>query len=224
MSCFRRSTVSLLLIFLSSMTACRQEPPIGEKITTNKNEVESGKTDRKIVHVPDVPLADRYPDIPFNQNEFHRSQAGDIQQDGWCLAASTRGKFSVEFPGKFIDSMLKSKSDVGIAIYHHLDCELTKLHFHAMKVETDLMAGQDVAKKIIESATKKGQKVTSEQVTIGGVSGQLVTVSNWSSFAKTFIAKQQGCEYMIAAESDGNSAKNKDDVARFMNSFTITDH
>ena len=57
--------------------------------------------------------AGTYEDIPDNQPVIHRVRAGEIGQDGWCLAKPTRGNFSVMLPGEYIDTMIKSTTTTG---------------------------------------------------------------------------------------------------------------
>src|SRR5215204_5825093 len=45
---------------------------------------------------------------------MHRTSAGEPDEDGWCLAESTEGGFSVKLPSLFDDLTVSSKTASGL--------------------------------------------------------------------------------------------------------------
>ena len=122
----------ILLIVICGCKHQSAEPP-----SNPDADLESGKTNISVdpdegkstieavpfvVDDDDNEVAAKYEDVPDGEPIIHRASAGKLQDDGWCIATSTRGNFQIEVPGKYVDlkDTIKElfKTDAEIALFY----------------------------------------------------------------------------------------------------------
>lgn len=107
----------LSLLCLTALKLCSCAPE-GDTAKTVPQREKKNASLTNTVSVPDSTTvtndaSNPYAGIPDNQPVIHRVRAGEPDGDGWCLAKSTRGNFSVMLPGQYMDSMLKMPTTKG---------------------------------------------------------------------------------------------------------------
>lgn len=103
-----------LVALLTLLSGCGSSTDLADIGTHRSEQAERDRPEVSQRQSPETALKERYPSIPFNENVIHRVNAGTLNDDGWCRAKSTLGAFSVDVPGNFTDSVLKTENDRGV--------------------------------------------------------------------------------------------------------------
>lgn len=170
---------------------------------------------------------DAYADIPDNTPVVHRTQAGEPGVDGWCIAESTRGSFSVAMPGQFADYMLKSTTTTGgIGIFHTVVTkDVNGAEFNVLQTEsidTPPRAALSTAEALSERFKNQGANVSRHSVTVGSLPADRLSVRAPGVSAEMVLFSRASSNYMIAVQWHGQAAENlNEDIERFFSSFKI---
>lgn len=222
--------LQLLLLGLVALqlTACARKDDAERIAPPAPNELpaETKSTPARSLATAD-PSDDSYEGIPDNEPVIHRARAGEPGDDGWCLAKSTRGSFSVMVPGLFGDFMVKSKTPTGgIGVMHTVAAK------NAQGVEFSVLETEIIGKLPEESAVEPMLKRFKElgatvvqtemlfadqpavrmHVKAKGVAAEFIHLSWANSF------------YMLAVQSRSTQSDNlklEADIERFFLSFKL---
>lgn len=171
-------------------------------------------------------MSDAYADVPDRQPVMHRTMAGELGSDGWCLAQSTRGNFSVMLPGKYNDSLLKiPMSTGGLGVMHSV---VTKAKdgadFNATYAE---MIGPRPEGSPVDAMVNRfkelGGTITKKTITLAGLPAEHFHVEAQGTTAEFAILKTVTGDYLLAAQTAGPiTASLRKDIDRFVQSLKIT--
>lgn len=170
---------------------------------------------------------DPYRDVPDGEPVIHRNLAGEPGDDGWCTAESTRGNFSIELPGKFVDSMIKSRTTTGgTGVMHTVGTIASDgTEFNALQME---ILGErpegSAAEQMIERFKNLGVTVTEENVRVTDVPAVRLHTKGPGVAAEFLLFRSSNNDYMLAVQSRQakvDEEKLKADADRFFQSFKI---
>jgi hypothetical protein len=178
------------------------------------------------------PIVDRahdplYKNIPDNKPVMHRAEAGDPGPDGWCVAASTRGSFSVSLPGKFSDSMIKSRTRTGGIGVMHTIARKTNDGAEFSVLETEVIGERpkpqnDSVQQMIDGYQKKGVQVKRSETTIAGERADRLSLNAKGVSAEIVLVTIADREYMLAVQWRPPAHQGMaDDIERFFASFKV---
>ena len=159
---------------------------------------------------------------------MHRTQAGEPGPDGWCLAESTRGQFSVLLPGKFNDSLLKMATTTGgISVFHSVATKTPDgTDFNGAYIEvigTRPPESESMVEVMVDRFKKLGGTVSKKDVVLAGLPGQQLHVKAQGTTAEMAIVKTPTGDYMLAVQRFGPiGADLQKDIDRFLKSLKIT--
>lgn len=183
---------------------------------------------RSIKHsaVP-VGSASQYQNIPSDKPVIHRTQAGTPEADGWCVAESTRGSFSVSVPGRFTDSMVKSGTTTGgIGVLHtivHRTADGTE--FNVLETEVIGLRPQahaDLVQQMIVGYEKKGVTVSRKEVVFEGVRADRLGLNAKGVGAEIVLVNLGDRNYMLGVQwRPPARAGLPEDIERFFASFEV---
>lgn len=152
--------------------------------------------------------------------------AGELGKDGWCLAESTRGKFSVMLPGRFNDSLVKTPTSTG---------GLSVLHSVATKTKdgADFNAGYfeiigprpegSPMDAMVNRFKELGGTVTKKNAMVAGLPAEHLLVEVQGTTAQFAILKTTDGDYLLAVQTTGPISESlQKDIDRFVQSLKIT--
>ena len=155
------------------------------------------------------------------QLEFHRKEACEPAPDGWCLARSTQGGFSVELPMPVNDFMLPADTlKTGGKASAHV---VGGVYRGAAKLSATCLRyveGKPDAKAIHENVSAKfGKPQPYERA---GLEGQRYRVQEpqRSADAVSFVGADYQC--LLVAEVTGDTPLPPEMVERFFGSFSLS--
>jgi hypothetical protein len=169
-----------------------------------------------------------YADVPEKTPFMHRSQAGEPGPDGWCLAESTRGGFSVMLPGKFDDSLLKMATTTGgVSVFHSVATKTADgADFNAAYIEVIGVRppeSESMVQVMVERFKNLGGTVSKRDVVLSGSPGEQLHVEAQGTTAEMVILKTPTGDYMLAVQTFGSiGADLQKAIDRFLKSFKIT--
>jgi hypothetical protein len=169
----------------------------------------------------------QYLNIPNNKPVIHRTEAGDPGPDGWCVAESTRGSFSVKVPGKFSDSMVKSRTTTGGIGVMHTIARKTADGTEFSVLETEAIgerppAAGDFVQRMIDEYRKKGAQVKRSETTLAGVRADRLSVEAKGVGGEIVLVTVADRDYMLGVQwRPPARAGLSDDVERFFKSFEV---
>lgn len=169
----------------------------------------------------------QYLNIPDNKPVIHRAEAGIPGPDGWCVAESTRGSFSVSVPGKFSDLMVKSRTKTGGVGVLHTIARKTADGTEFSVLETEVIgerppARADEVQGMIDAYEKKGAKVKRKEITLAGVRGDRLSLEAKGMSAEIVLVNIADRGYMLGAQWRPPAPTGLlDDIERFFASFEV---
>lgn len=169
----------------------------------------------------------QYLQIPDNKPVLHRAEAGDPGPDGWCIAKSTRGRFSVSVPGKFSDSMVKTRTATGGVGVLHTIARKTTNGTEFSVLETEVIgdrqpARADDVQRMIDGYEKKGAKVKRTEITLAGVPADRLSLEAKGQSAEIVLVTIADRGYMLGVQwRPPAPAGLPDDIERFFASFEV---
>lgn len=170
---------------------------------------------------------DPYHDVPDKQPVIHRAMAGVPDADGWYLANSTRGNFSVLLPGKFADLMVKSKTTTGgICVFHTVSTDPAKdVEFNALRIEiigTRPAPSSDMISGMVKKFEQEGALVKRSTIRVAGLPAERLSASAAGVSAEFMMLSTPSDDYMLSVQSrKGISEGLKKDIDRFFQSFRM---
>jgi hypothetical protein len=156
---------------------------------------------------------------------MHRTMAGEPGADGWCLAESTRGRFSVMLPGKFNDSLIKMGTLTGgTSVFHSVATKTADgADFNATFFEIlgERPPGSPI-EMMIGRFKELGGTIAKKEIVVAGLPAERLHVEAQGTTAEMTILKTSSGDYMLAAQVLGPlTPKLQKDVERFVQSFKI---
>jgi hypothetical protein len=158
----------------------------------------------------------------------HRTQAGDLDSDGWCVAKSTRGNFSVALPGRFDDYFVKSKKSTGgIIVLHYIETkDANGTEFKVLQTEYLNERPPPTVSQVesmMERVEDMGVKVSRRAVTIGSLGAERLSARAPDVSVEVAFLVGASSDYIMSVQWEGQAAEGFDeDVERFFSSFKVT--
>lgn len=171
--------------------------------------------------------ANPYEGIPDNEPVIHRVQAGQPGEDGWCLAKSTRGNFSVMLPGQFADTMIKAPTPKGgIGVMHTVatksayGVEFSVLHSEVIGELPD----ESPVEGMIERFKELGANLNRTDMIFAGRPAVRMRVSAKGVAAEIIHVDATNGNHMLSVQArppQPDNPKLEADIERFFLSFKI---
>jgi len=134
---------------------------------------------------------------------MHRSQTGDPDASGWCLARSTGGHFTVMLPGRFNDSMQTGKADDGVDLVSHALATTTlegaKFMVFAV-IRPDRKFPSSGLDKLAQNLKKQGSEVELSKVQMAGLPAAELKVKGPDNSAVMRSFQAGDTQYMLMVE------------------------
>ena len=224
----------LVCSVLVVMSACGRQPAdsSGDPASDNTNPNDGSdavetKDDSSIDEAGDG-VAAKYQDVPNGEPVIHHALTGELEDDGWCVAESTRGNFQIDMPGKYFDHMIKSTGTSGTpgGVMHTVGTITEEgVEFSVLQTEPfGPMPEGDLIQKMADDFRSKEVDVTLSDMTIDGRPGRkLVGVHSTIAAELAFVTVGNN-HYMIGVQFEPQLHEQmRDDIDRFHGSFTIVD-
>ncbi|MGB0582267.1 MAG: hypothetical protein ACPGVU_21440 [Limisphaerales bacterium] len=223
--------LQLVLLGFTSLQFCSCSPKDdGESnVATETNLTAVVTNDSSPPNHPPVTaiLANPYEGIPDNQPIIHRARAGEPDAEGWCLAKSTRGRFSVMLPGQFVDTMIKMPTTTGgIGVMHSVSTrnadglEVTVLHSEVI----GKLPEEGPLKGMIQRFKDLGASVNQTEMLFVNLPAVRMRVSAQGVEAEFIHVDATNGSYMLAVQARPPQPDNTSlatDTERFFLSFKI---
>jgi hypothetical protein len=156
---------------------------------------------------------------------IHRLGAGELDESGWCHAASTNGGFSVSLPNVFNDFTMTARAEDGVAIKTFAvgtrDERLVK--FTALGISRpDGKFKGDPLDSFAEQFVTQSELKEKRLITLGELKGVELKVANRVSSAVFRLYQAPTTLYQLIVESPSSIPLEEidGDVKRFMDSFS----
>ena len=168
-----------------------------------------------------------YEGIPDNKVVVHRSQAGEPGPDGWCVAESTRGNFSIEVPGKFADLMVKSTTTTGgVGVFHTVSwMNDDRTEFTVLQTEIIGKRPPETinnAEGLTEKLKREGAEVTRQPATLASFPADRLSVRAKGVAAEMMLLSMASSDYMVSVQWHPPANEDfDDDIERFFSSFKV---
>ncbi|MDB5387062.1 MAG: hypothetical protein JWM11_2708 [Planctomycetaceae bacterium] len=163
---------------------------------------------------------------PGVNRSFHRVGAGELDESGWCHAASTTGGFSVSLPNVFNDFTMTPKAEDGVEIKISVVGTLNKNQVKFSAVGTSRPDGKfkvDPLKALPDQFEKRGELKEKHVISLGRMEGIEFRYTGGSSSGVIRLYKAPTMLYQLIVEAP-NSIKPADieaDAKRFLDSFAV---
>jgi hypothetical protein len=170
----------------------------------------------------EAPLADT---LKYGQalSTVHRRDAGTPDKDGWVLAKSTDGGFSVRFPARFTDATVNTIADDGTPLKMYVLTSVaeggTQFFVQCFERADSKILGDGVA-TILTNLRQKAQQFRSSELPHGALVGsEFNGIDKNGPFAgEAFQVTPQLC-FMLARFSSTQRGKVPEDVRKSLTSF-----
>lgn len=160
---------------------------------------------------------------PKHKRTMHRNLAGEPDTDGWCLADSTEGGFSVQLPSLFNDFTLTTQSAEGVDI---------KLCIVGSKTESgmtyaataNLRSDRWVPKDLSNFGRNWDDVVERRSISQAGLQALALRVRNAGATMAMRVLLSDAAVYSLSAEYERGSdfpPHLAGDVQRFLDSFQL---
>jgi len=221
-TCFTVALLALILIGCdrAAPTATKDQPKVEEDVA--EAVAQASATSEKICS--DTPIDQRYPKVPKNEPLVNRDQAGVLDDDGWCRATSQLGKFSVDMPGKFEDSIYKIDNEKGYSIRHSLTYLSRDLKCVVMKFETEKLTDADIVEDTAAKVRKQGGEATTTEIQVQGRPAKKLVYKTRLDYAKMVVIKFPDAEFSVMCQAYSDSPEVRKSVDRVIESFSFETH
>lgn len=218
----------IVCLLLPAICACG--PTISEKpsaqnvpVTPDATDLPSGKPSARDVKRE---RAEAYEDVPEGELIVHHAMTGELADDGWCTASPSRGDFSVELPGRYVDQMIKSLGKEGYpGGVMHTVMTFTEDNIEFSVLQTELFGerrDEDIVKETTQGLQDKGAEVKQVDVTLDGRPARKLIVTHPSKVAEMVFLQGDHSDYLLGVQFDPSLRDTfREDIDRFYRSFKI---
>lgn len=198
----------------------------------NPQKVTEQRSDTNASPNPDQSLASEkptnpYEGIPDNEPVIHRARAGEPGDDGWCLAKSTCGSFSVMVPGVFGDFLVKSKTPTGGIGVMHTVAANSSYGVEFTVLQTEIIGhppGESAVNQMLERFQGLGATVTKVDMVFANQPAVRMAVKAKGVAAEFIHLSWANSHYMLAVQARPPQPDNptlEADIDRFFLSFKL---
>jgi len=157
---------------------------------------------------------------------INQVRAGDLEDDGWCKARSKFGGYSVELPGKYMDTMIKIANDRGgFGVMHNLMTRTAgggRVGVMFIEMHGPPKEDGDPYEKMVEQQRKKGTLAREERVKVAGHDADHMVVAAEKEGADAYRIKTDAGDYLIVLEYPKEKEDAFDDIRdRVLRTFVI---
>jgi hypothetical protein len=172
-------------------------------------------------------VADRYEGVAENEVIAYRANAGQPDEDGWCIAGSTRGDFSVEMPGQYSDSMVKSTTTTGGICVFHTVARKTADEVEFNVLQTEIIgkrppAMESPARSLGERFERLGAAVSHRRLRIRDLPADRLSIRADGVSAEMVVISTSANDYVLAVQWRPEVREvSEGDIERFFSSFKL---